>query len=407
MKFFVYKTVLILLASVLFWPSNLMALVSESRPGVPYFNEVLFLQKKLVEKGEVIIATLAYADPKDNVDLCLNRIDVFGGLEKFREIPEKRWVLVDFQLQSVLISEGFAGDADVSWVKECPDAETCMEWARQRNSDPKELARRASVPRPQATAKTDLNDIAQRLEVGRKLVRVARCRGCHSIEGKGPNHAPGLTWKRIKYKRGWLADYLQAPYRMRPAMDNLMMLRYTSPNAMPSLQPVEADAIAGYLESAAVSSAPGSYQLRELWQDYDCFDCHVRLYKANPLDFQPTNVPDQIAAAVHDSQAMSACLTCHAFGDLRTVELLPAGEPNAFAPDLLLAFEKLDLDFLDDYLKKPSRLVPQTKMPDPGLDQEQIQEIRNLAEQIKEAIEADAIKPIHIFYDIKKMTPQP
>jgi hypothetical protein len=39
-------------------------------------------------------------------------------------------------------------------------------------------------------------------------------------------------------------------------MDNLMMLNYTSPNAMPSLQQEEVKVVAEYLERVAIASAP-------------------------------------------------------------------------------------------------------------------------------------------------------
>ena len=404
MKNIVIQTFIVTLYSLLFLPSFAMALVSEARPGVPYFGQVLFLQKKVIEDDKVVAASLAYADPRDNVDLCLNRFDVFGGLEKFRHIPEKTWVLVDFELHSVLIADGFAGDADVSWVVACPDVDACLEMSEKRSLDPNEQQRMAEYPRPKVTDKASLEDISQRLEVGRKLVRFARCRGCHNIEGSGPEHAPSLVWKRIKYERNWLKSYLKAPYRMRPGMDNLMMLNYTSPNAMPSLKQVELEALADFLEDVSVASAPSNDQRRELWEDYDCYNCHVKLYKSEPLAFQPTSIPDNIKEKVKSSSNIQLCMGCHAFGDLHITEKLPTDSVNAFAPDLLLAFEKLDLDFISEFLENPAYLVPTSKMPNLGFNDDEIIKIRNFAQQIKEAIDTGEIKPIHIYYEIEKRT---
>ena len=195
----IFRAFVIFLCPVFLFPNYASALVSEARPSVSYFDQVLFLQKKLIENNKVVGASLAFADPRHSEDLCLNRMDVFGGLEKFRDIPENNWVLTDFELRSVLIAEGFAGDADVSWVKACPDVDTCLAWGEERRQDPKEVERRTKVPRPKSTAKANLEDISQRLKIGRELVKAARCRGCHNIEGSGPNYAPSLTWKRIKY----------------------------------------------------------------------------------------------------------------------------------------------------------------------------------------------------------------
>ena len=127
------RAFVIFLCPLLLLPNHVSALVSEARSSVPYFDQVLFLQKKVIESNKVVAASLAFADPRHSEDLCLNRMDVFAGLEKFRDIPENSWVLVDFQLQSLLIAEGFAGDADVSWVKDCPDVDTCMEWAKNED----------------------------------------------------------------------------------------------------------------------------------------------------------------------------------------------------------------------------------------------------------------------------------
>jgi 3-oxoacid CoA-transferase subunit A len=63
-----------------------------------------------------------------------------------------------------------------------------------------------------------------------------------------------------------------------------------------------------------------------------------------------------------------------------------SGSANAFAPDLLLAFEKLNLDFLANYLINPTHLTPLSQMPNLGLNNDQIIEIRNLVEQIKKMI---------------------
>lgn len=402
----IIRAFVIFLCPLLLLPNHVSALVSEARPSVPYFDQVLFLQKKVIESNKVVAASLAFADPRRNEDLCLNRMDVFAGLEKFRDIPENSWVLVDFELQSLLIAEGFAGDADVSWVKDCPDVDTCMEWGKERGLNPKEQERRANFPRPKETVKASLEGISQRMELGRKLVKAARCRGCHNLEGSGPNHAPSLTWKRIKYDRAWLENYLKAPYRMRPAMDNLMMLNYTSPNAMPSLQQEEVEAIAAYLEGVAIASAPDKNQKNELWEDYDCFSCHVKLYKSKPLDFQPTPLPEKTKTILRASSTMSLCLGCHAFADVSTVEQVSAGSAKAFAPDLLLAFEKLNIDFISSFLANPTHLVPLSQMPNLGLNGDQILEIRDIVEQIKEAIDSGEIEPNHLHYNLEKMPRQ-
>ncbi len=384
-------------------PAQAVALVSEGRPGVPYFNHVLFLETKVVENGEVNWVSLGYGDPDGGELVCNNTLDVLKGRELFRDIPEKSWVLVDYELQSILVQEGFFGDADVVRVVACGDVDTCCALRDQLNADEQEQQRRARAKRPEATRKTELSDIASRLEVGRNLVRAARCRGCHTIEGFGSGHAPSLTWKRFKYEPGWLEHYLKKPYRMRPAMTELMMPEYTSPNAQPSLSEPEVEAVAEFLNQVAWTKSPADRFRGEPFASYDCFDCHTRLYREEPLAFVPTPVPQAIREGLDGSAAWQLCFACHSFGEHRKVTVEPGeAHPNALAPDLLLAIEKLEANYFVNFIRDPVYLQPGAKMPRLGFSDDQLEEIRALVLEVKQAIADGTIRPVHNHYRIKK-----
>jgi len=401
------RITLLLMVFTFFFAGVAISLVSEGRPGVPYYGHVLFLQNKVIENGEVVAVSLAFSDPRnDHIESCNNRIDVFGGLELFRNIPEQNWVLVDYELQSILIADGFAGDADVFKVSACADVATCLDMSEHIKSNAPKQKTEPERPRPKSTVKVNFESVQQRLEIGRKLVKAARCRGCHSLEGVGPKHAPSLTWKRSKYEEGWLENYLRAPFRMRPAMSDLMMLKYTSPNAMPNLKPEELDLVVEYLTNAAIASAPSEQFRRELWQDYDCFSCHTRLYREKPLAFIPTHIPPEIREKAESSQTFKSCLVCHPFGNMRTVEHGPVGSPNVYATDLLFAFEKITLNYLASFLADPAYLEPGTRMPNLALDSQQINDIRELARHVKEAISNGSLKPNRSFYEMEKQVKQ-
>jgi len=79
---FIIRSQIIFLCAILLLPIDTPALISEGRPGNPYFDQVLFLQKKIIENDKVVAVSLAFTDPRNNEDLCLNRMDVFDGLEK-------------------------------------------------------------------------------------------------------------------------------------------------------------------------------------------------------------------------------------------------------------------------------------------------------------------------------------
>lgn len=393
------RTFLLILCLVV--PLSSSALTSEGRPGVPYYNHPLFLDKKMVEKGQVTQVRLAYGDTRDNTPDCLNTIDVFLGLELFAPAPEKSWVLVDYELQSILVDSGFFGDADVFNVRACGEMVTCVELREKLENDPAELAKRLLRKKPQKLKKARLVEIEQNLDIGRKLIKAARCRGCHQIEGFGAEYAPGLTWKRYKYVEGWLEDYLHNPYRLRPGLDDLMMLQYTSPNARPSLQDIEAEAVASFLEQVAKAKNPADKYRKEAWQDYDCFACHTSNYKNKPLPFIPTPVPDSLQQQLARSTLFETCLSCHAFGNYRQASQNGA---NRFAPDLLLAMEKLDIDYLVNYAQKPDYLQPGSQMPSIPLDAEQQEELRQFVIDLRQQIEARTLKPVYNYYRMEKIS---
>ncbi len=384
------------------WP--LLALTSEGRPGIPYYNHPLFLDKKLVENGQITQVRLAYGDTRDNIPDCLNTIDVFLGLELFAPAAEKSWVLVDYELQSILVDDGFFGDADVFNVRACAEMGACLALREHLENDPAELANRQQRDKPQNLKKARINDIEQELVIGRKLIKAARCRGCHQIEGFGAEHAPGLTWKRYKYVEGWLEDYLRNPYRLRPALDDLMMLQYTSANARPSLQEVEVTAIADFLERVAKAKTPADKYRKEAWQDYDCFACHTSNYKKNPLPFVPTVVSASLRDQLEGSSTLQLCLACHPFGDYRQAK--PSGKENAnrLAPDLLLAMEKLDLNYLLNYVQRPDYLQPGAKMPPLPLTPEQQEQLRAFVLELRRQIEGGEIEPVYNYYRMEKIS---
>jgi mono/diheme cytochrome c family protein len=383
-------------------PLSVLALVAEERPGIRYASQILFLEKKIMKGDQVEWVTLAYSDPATG-HACQNFIDVLGGRELFAGIPEKSWLLVDFQLRSLVVEAGFAGDADVTGVVPCEDYETCVEERRKRLAEkPEEEAPAAPAGEGEVSegGAASLEAVEDRLLAGRQLVKAARCRSCHKIEGFGADHAPSLTWRRAKYQPEWLADFLSAPYRMRPAMTNLMMLDYTSPNAVPHLQPEEVEVLADYLQQLSWLKSPAGRFRLEPWPSYNCYECHSRLYRQNPLAYVPTPVPQPWRGDFSSGPALRSCTACHTFGD--------AGPPpeavQAFplAPDLLLAVQKLRTDYLMAYVRDPDYVQPGSAMPKLALTEKQFEELGNVVERLRQAINAGEIEPVHRYYRMEK-----
>lgn len=376
------------------------ALVSEARPGIAYQDQVMFLDKKVVEAGAVVWVTLAYRDTRDSRD-CSNLIDVFNGRQLFADIPEKSWMLTDFTLRSLVIQAGFAGDADVEHVTLCPDEKACRILQEQRLS-----ARGGAKPAEKTRGSVSSNDpgeAAQHVSLARGLVKAARCRGCHVVEGFGATHAPSLTWRRARYQDGWLAVYLAAPYRLRPALTSLMMLRYTSPLAQPSLQPEELDLVADFLQRLAWFTPPAGRFRLEPWQTYQCQSCHARLYAERPLVFIPASIPQPLRKKTKESLSVQACLACHTFGEVQTLAAW-SGPPYSYpmAPDLLLALEKLRLDYFNDYVRDPKYLQPDTAMPKLELTDLQYEAVGEWAKYVQQLIRQGKVQPVHNYYQMQK-----
>jgi cytochrome c553 len=376
------------------------ALVSEARPGIAYHEQVMFLDKKIVEAGDVVWVTLAYGDPRASRD-CRNIIDVFNGRQLFVDIPEKSWVRVDFTLRSLVVQAGFSGDADVGKVVACPDEKACRNLQAQRLRDQKPA--KPAEKTQTSVSSSGLNDDIQRMSQARNLVKVARCRGCHVVEGFGASHAPSLTWRRAKYQDGWLAAYLAAPYRLRPALTSLMMLRYTSALAQPSLQPEELSLLADFLQRLAWFTPPAGRFRLEPWQTYQCQPCHARLYAERPLVFIPSPVPQSLRKKMEESLSVKACLGCHTFGEVQTLASL-SGPPYPYpmAPDLLLVLEKLRLDYFIDYVRDPKYLQPDTAMPKLQFSDLQHGEIREWARYVQQLMRQGKVQPIHLNYQMQK-----
>ncbi len=393
-----------LLCLLILLPQSAGALVAGERPGIQYSDQVLFLAKKIMEDGRVAWITLAYEDPRTS-KACRNFFDVLGGRELFADIPENSWLLVDFELRSLVVDAGFSGDADVTSVQVCSDYASCCAERDRRTAakvaepQPEKAEKPTAEKSPQEKPST-LDAVGERLLVGRRLVKAARCRGCHTLEGFGADHAPSLTWRRRKYESNWLDDYLAAPYRMRPAMNNLMMLAYTSPNAVPSLKPSELKAVADYLQQLAWMTSPANEFRLEPWQSYNCFDCHARLFKEKPLSFEPTPISGSPSQKLAANASLDSCLACHAFGDRQPAGKLPV--PMALAPDLLLAVEKLHIDYLQAYLEDPAYVQPGSQMPRLNLTEAQLAELRQLFIKLKASLAEGEIKPVHRFYRMEK-----
>ncbi len=174
---------------------------------------------------------------------------------------------------------------------------------------------------------------------GRRMVNYYNCVGCHIVEDRGGyirrfypgdeiNFAPPiLNGEGFKVQPEWLFAFLQGPTPIRPWL-KIRMPTFHFTNG-------EDDTIVNYF--TALSDVNVVYM------------------------FIDTNLiaPAELAAGVKlTTKDYFNCFSCHQQGDKK-----PEGPPSGWAPDLALAHQRLNPDWITKWIANPSALQPGTKMP--------------------------------------------
>ena len=194
--------------------------------------------------------------------------------------------------------------------------------------------REAKVP---ARYRADRSPRAIQVFGGRRLVRQYNCIGCHLIEKDGgfirkyyhnPALAPPiLEGEGEKVQPNWLFGFLKRPVPVRP----WLQVR------MPSfgLTDTEADSLVSYFTGLSKLKTPYVF-------------------------FDEKNVPAEHLTAGRKlfSKDYFDCLSCHQQGEKK-----PEGPPEGWAPDLSLAKNRLNPQWIPKWLLDPQKIQPGTKMP--------------------------------------------
>jgi len=173
---------------------------------------------------------------------------------------------------------------------------------------------------------------------GRRLMHQYNCIGCHEIENRGgfirkyyqenPTLAPPvLNGEGEKVQSPWLFSFLKAPFSVRPWL-NVRMPTF-------DFSDQEDNLLIGFFNGLSKVEIPYAY-----------FD-DGKVPKEN-LD----------AARVLVSKDYFNCFSCHKQGDRN-----PEGPQEGWAPDLTLARNRLNLNWIIKWLQDPQKVQPGTKMP--------------------------------------------
>ncbi|MEO8257160.1 MAG: c-type cytochrome [Acidobacteriota bacterium] len=169
---------------------------------------------------------------------------------------------------------------------------------------------------------------------GRTLVHRRNCVGCHTIEGDGGDFTrlvadgslgpPLLTPEGARVQPDWLYAFLRAPITIRPWL-SVRMPTF-------GLDDRHLNGAVSYF--GAIANTVGPFQTHQLM----------------PV----SNTPGP-GKPLFD---LLKCQQCHVLG------AIPKDQPTAnLAPDLRMASDRLQPDWILEWLRRPSDIVPGTRMP--------------------------------------------
>lgn len=186
---------------------------------------------------------------------------------------------------------------------------------------------------------------------GRKLIRDNNCQGCHIIDGFGgqiaenysaPEYAPpNLNTEGAKVQPDWLFNFFHDPSIIRP---NLQV-------RMPSFDMTD-----------------------EEW------NAIIRAFQHSDNDllaFESDHQVDQsttqfkAGAKLHE---LGACNNCHFYGTE-----FPKQGAQTWAPNMALTKERLQPDWVIEWMRDPQNIMPGTKMPAPFLPDKELLQLPGAA----------------------------
>jgi mono/diheme cytochrome c family protein len=174
------------------------------------------------------------------------------------------------------------------------------------------------------------------LRVGRNLTQRRNCVACHTMEGNGGDYQrlvaeptlapPLLTPEGAKVQPDWLYAFLRGPITIRPWL-NVRMPTF-------------------HLDDR---------QLNEI----------IGYFQAIPNQIRPFRTVEVVPASAGPDMGtgkelfdLLRCQQCHVLG------AIPKDQPTAnLAPDLRMSPERLNPEWVEEWLKAPLRIQPGTRMP--------------------------------------------
>lgn len=192
-------------------------------------------------------------------------------------------------------------------------------------------------------------------EQGQDLITQFNCRGCHMIEGEGESIAATVE--------EWLVAYKGKTSNEAATVRE----SFTPPNLHGIGKKLDPEWLFNFLHEPKQQIRPwmdvrmptfnfNVSHLNSLIQYFQSIDGDEFPYKFDP-DIKMSK-EEYKAAEMLFSEDYFGCTQCHVVGNK-----LPSGSQDSWAPNLALAKTRLQPEWLIEWLKNPSALMPGTKMP--------------------------------------------
>jgi mono/diheme cytochrome c family protein/predicted nucleic acid-binding Zn-ribbon protein len=220
----------------------------------------------------------------------------------------------------------------------------------------------------------DQSDRVVQVVEGRRLMHEYNCIGCHEIEKRGgfvkkyyenPASAPPtLSGEGEKLQSNWFFGFIKSPFPLRP------WLQIRMPTF--GLSDDHANQLVSYFNGLSKVDIPYAY-----------------------IDDKKIPSENLDAARVLISKDYFNCFSCHQQGEKK-----PEGPVEGWAPDLTMARQRLNPNWILKWLQDPQKIQPGTKMPSfypggpdnvlGGKDDKQIEALRDYLMSIGKGAEVNA-----------------
>jgi mono/diheme cytochrome c family protein len=178
----------------------------------------------------------------------------------------------------------------------------------------------------------------QQVVEGRRLMQQYNCVGCHEIENRGgfvrkyyqenvASAPPPLNGEGEKVQSPWFFGFLKAPFTLRPWLEIRMPTFGLSDD--------HANQLVSYFNGLSKVEIPYAY--------------------IDDRKIPPEHIE---AGKILVTQDYFNCFSCHVQGGKT-----PEGPKDGWAPDLAMARQRLNPNWIIKWLKDPQKVQPGTKMP--------------------------------------------